>query len=117
MSTYVNAENMAFMATAGPFNSVTVNDLQTTIQVTNSNGTISFRDNTGATKSYQLLQLHFHSPAEHTFGGKLYDLELHLVHKNSNASELTVLAIFFDRKYGGNKPSPFLDSLNLNSSL
>ncbi|GBG29270.1 Carbonic anhydrase [Hondaea fermentalgiana] len=29
---------------------------------------------------YELAQFHFHSPAEHTFGGQRHELELHLVH-------------------------------------
>lgn len=30
---------------------------------------------------YQLLQLHFHAPSEHSVAGELYDMEMHLVHK------------------------------------
>lgn len=36
--------------------------------------------NTG--RSYRLIQFHFHSPSEHTFGTGMRDLEVHLVHQN-----------------------------------
>ena len=37
-------------------------------------------------KIYEALQLHLHSPAEHTFdnGNRTYDLELHIVHRRYN---------------------------------
>ncbi len=31
---------------------------------------------------YELLQFHFHTPSEHTFDGKHYPMEAHLVHKD-----------------------------------
>jgi carbonic anhydrase len=43
---------------------------------------------------YKLAQFHFHSPAEHTVGGRSFDLEMHLVHK-SDAGKLAVVAILF----------------------
>jgi carbonic anhydrase len=43
---------------------------------------------------YHLAQFHFHSPAEHTVGGRAYDVEMHLVHK-SDAGKLLVVAILF----------------------
>ncbi len=46
-------------------------------------------------KRYDLLQFHFHAPSEHAVDGKLYPLEMHLVHKNE-AGELAVVAVFFD---------------------
>jgi len=51
--------------------------------------------------TYNAIQFHFHSPAEHTFQGKYYPLELHIVHalvdgpkdyKYKNA----VIGVFFD---------------------
>lgn len=48
---------------------------------------IQYRDNI-----YQLSQIHFHEPAEHTINGIRYPIEIHLVHI-SKKSEFTVLSI------------------------
>jgi len=40
---------------------------------------LTFAD--GNTSLFTPLQLHFHSPSEHTVNGKYYDVELHIVHK------------------------------------
>lgn len=40
--------------------------------------------------------MHVHSPSEHTFNGKNYDLELHLVHKLYDSDTLGVVSISFD---------------------
>lgn len=39
---------------------------------------------------YQLAQFHFHSPSEHTVDGKLADMELHLVHADTDGRLLVV---------------------------
>jgi carbonic anhydrase len=57
--------------------------------------------------------LHFHSPSEHTFDGKYYDMEMHIVHQDYNSDKLAVIAVFFDMEKGGNQSSPFIDSLNI----
>lgn len=57
-------------------------------------------------KEYHLLQFHFHAPSEHSIDGKLYPLEMHLVHK-SDEGTLAVLAVLFKEKAG--KPNEFLD--------
>jgi carbonic anhydrase len=44
--------------------------------------------------TYRLVQFHFHSPSEHTVGGRSYGAEMHLVHK-SDGGRLLVLAILF----------------------
>ena len=44
-----------------------------TIEVTDLKGNGPF--------TYTLDHVHFHSPCEHTFEGKRYDLEMHMVHK------------------------------------
>ncbi len=43
-------------------------------------------------RSTSLAQFHFHSPAEHTVGGRSFDLEMHLVHK-SRDGKVAVVAI------------------------
>lgn len=42
---------------------------------------------------YKLLQIHFHSPSEHTFSGGYYSAEAHLVHKNVHSNALLVLGV------------------------
>ena len=44
---------------------------------------------------YTLLQFHFHAPSEHTVAGKLFDMELHLVHKNEDGS-LAVVGVLIE---------------------
>jgi carbonic anhydrase len=55
---------------------------------------------------YPLLQIHFHSPAEHPAGESRHPLELHLVHRAADG-RLAVLAIF-GREGGAH---PVLDRL------
>ncbi|KAL8262997.1 hypothetical protein R6Q59_024346 [Mikania micrantha] len=39
---------------------------------------------------YQLNQLHWHTPAEHTVNGRRYNLELHLVHQSADGKNAVV---------------------------
>jgi len=56
---------------------------------------VNFDD--GVRTSYTPIQLHLHSPSEHTILDKHYDLELHIVHKHKNSDKIgAVIAIFFD---------------------
>ncbi|GMP35507.1 hypothetical protein CsSME_00007911 [Camellia sinensis var. sinensis] len=48
-----------------------------------------------------LLQMHWHSPSEHTINGATFDVELHLVHKASDG-RFIVIAILY--KIGGVDP-------------
>ncbi|XP_010245039.1 PREDICTED: alpha carbonic anhydrase 1, chloroplastic [Nelumbo nucifera] len=57
-------------------------------------------------KSYNLLQMHWHSPSEHTIDGVRHAAELHLVHAADDGS-LAVVAILY--KYGD--PDPILFQL------
>lgn len=43
-------------------------------------------------KQFDLLQFHFHSPSEHTVGGKVYPMVAHLVHKAADG-QLGVIGI------------------------
>jgi carbonic anhydrase len=78
---------------------------------------IAFPD--GSKSLFSPLQFHFHAPSEHSVDGKLYDLELHIVHtyKDSPTSLGAVIGIFFDREKGGNYANPFLDSLAFGSTV
>lgn len=46
-------------------------------------------------KSYTLVQFHFHTPSENFLDGEQYPLELHLVHRATDNS-LAVVGVFFD---------------------
>ncbi len=43
---------------------------------------------------FDLLQYHFHAPSEHALNGKLYDMEVHFVHKAADGA-LAVIGVFF----------------------
>ncbi|MBI1194584.1 MAG: carbonate dehydratase [Gammaproteobacteria bacterium] len=58
-------------------------------------------------KTYQLLQFHFHSPSEHTIGGKSHALEAHLVHK-ADDGQLAVIGVMID---AGGPDNPFIAKL------
>ncbi|KAG2302714.1 hypothetical protein Bca4012_061042 [Brassica carinata] len=55
---------------------------------------------------YQLHQLHWHSPSEHTINGRKFALELHMVHESLNGS-LAVITVLY--KIG--RPDSFLSLL------
>merc|ERR1719445_1563877 len=54
-------------------------------------------------KTYQLVQFHFHTPAEHLFDSRMLDMEMHLVHANEK-SELAVLGFLFSTKSKYQRP-------------
>ena len=63
-----------------------------TVQVsTTGGGSISLLG-----KSYQLVQFHFHRPAEERVNGKSFDMVVHLVHK-SEEGKLAVLAVLLEK--------------------
>ena len=47
-------------------------------------------------KRYELIQLHFHRPAEERVNGKSYDMVVHLVHKNDEG-QLAVVAVLLEK--------------------
>ena len=72
-----------------------VKDKGTTLQLDLDSGTFEATFN-GITNKVNALQFHFHAPSEHTFDGKHYDLELHLVHWNYDEDRILEVCIFFD---------------------
>ncbi len=46
---------------------------------------------------YDLLQFHFHAPSEHTVAGELFDMEMHLVHRNE-AGTLAVVGVMITQR-------------------
>lgn len=63
-------------------------------------------------RHYELVQLHFHRPAEDRINGKTYDMVVHLVHKDSE-NHLAVVAILLEK--GGE--NPFIQALWNNMPL
>jgi carbonic anhydrase len=54
--------------------------------------------------AYNLKQLHWHSPTEHTVDGRRYDLELHLVHESAEG-KAAVIGILYE---AGDRRDPLL---------
>ncbi len=52
-------------------------------------------------RNFKPLQFHFHAPSEHTFNGAVYDLEMHIVHQDTdNPGLFAAFAFYFDRTAG-----------------
>lgn len=70
----------------------------TAFTLMNNGHTIQANDASGSNtitiegKDYTLVQLHFHKPSENQINGKTFDMEMHLVHKNSEG-KLAVLGV------------------------
>jgi len=82
--------NLTFIYT--PFNFKIVNTGHT-IQIINTNNTNKLIINNIA---YNFTQLHFHHISEHTINGINTDMELHLVHQDSN-NNLLVLSVMLKK--------------------
>lgn len=63
----------------------------------------------GGTK-YELLQLHFHTPSEHTIDGKHAPMEVHFVHKSADG-KLAVVGILMKEGTTASALAPVLTSL------
>jgi carbonic anhydrase len=48
----------------------------------------------GVEGTFEMLQFHIHTSSEHTFNGKLYGGELHMVHQEANGDGLAVIGLF-----------------------
>jgi len=73
------------------------------------NGELEVTFSDGDAAAFVPLQLHFHSPSEHTVDGKHYDLEMHIVHKYKDSGNLgAVVGVFFDTIHGGPKENQFI---------
>lgn len=93
----IKMENVFQANTASPIKFSYKGDVQNvvnnghTIQVDFKAGSSITLDKT----QYDLVQLHFHTPAEHKVAGKSFQMEAHLVHKAKNG-QLLVIAILFN---------------------
>ena len=60
---------------------------------------------------YDLVQLHFHSPSEHTVNGASFPMELHMVHQDASTGKLAVVGVFFDTNRAERDADPELDRM------
>jgi carbonic anhydrase len=105
---------LSFFASEQVMFNAEINDKHTTLQANiqpTDDQYLFLYDETTLQKVFAPLQFHMHAPSEHTFNGKHYDLELHIVHKNTDATELSVIGVFFDRVAGGNTSNWFIEEL------
>jgi carbonic anhydrase len=59
---------------------------------------------------YALKQFHFHSPSEHTLGGRSFDMEMHLVHA-SDDGKLLVVGLFLSKGSASSLLAPVWDAM------
>lgn len=69
-----------------------------TLRIVNNGHTVQVNYAPGSTvtaggRVYELLQFHFHKPAEERINGKTYDMVAHLVHKSKTDGRLLVVAV------------------------
>jgi carbonic anhydrase len=57
-------------------------------------------------QQYELLQLHFHAPSEHTINGVSSDMEIHMIHKDDKG-DIAVVGVFLKK----GKPSKAIQAL------
>jgi len=105
--------------TIGPMPNIRLKYKSSTLRVINNGHTIKIEYDAGsfievAGKTYQLLQFHFHSPSEHTIGGKTYPMVAHLVHQASDG-QLGVLGVLFIEGRENAFLNQFWEKLPLNS--
>jgi carbonic anhydrase len=60
-----------------------------------------------AGERFELMQFHFHKPAEERIDGRAYDMVAHLVHRSLDG-RLAVVAVLFE---AGEQPNAFIDAL------
>lgn len=105
------------------FSSVTMASLPTiqfnykpsSLEIVNTGHTIMVNYPAGSSisvdgKNYELMYVDFHSPSEHTVGGKAYDMVAHLIHK-SDDDQYGVVGVMFE---AGNKVNTAIAKLWLN---
>jgi carbonic anhydrase len=84
------------------------------------NGNITVKIN-GTIFTYKILNIHFHLNSEHTINGKNYDMEMHIVHENTNTEDknnlhMLIAYIFeIDDDDDDDEEKSFLDSIGFNT--
>lgn len=89
-----------------------IENLGHTIQVDFTNGSATMVDG----KSYDLKQLHFHTPSEHLIDGMTFPLEMHIVSKlndsvKNGGSAFTVMGILFKMGHENKFLKEFLNAV------
>lgn len=64
---------------------------------------------TSGGKVFNLIQVHFHTPSEHTFSGKTYPLAAHFVHA-TDGGELGVLGIVYEEGESDSELQKIIDA-------
>ncbi|XP_057831389.2 alpha carbonic anhydrase 7 [Cryptomeria japonica] len=59
---------------------------------------------------YELYETRFHTPSEHSINGKIYPLEMQMMHRDLNNGGMVILAILFEID---DKINKFLDQLGI----
>ncbi len=59
-------------------------------------------DENNQTALFNLNEIDFHAPSEHTFDELNYDLELQFIHKNAGGG-IAIVSVFFDIDEGGDQ--------------
>lgn len=114
---FVQAQQMEMLLYQGLIYEVLEFVDEGSIKVNTDKGVLAFLEADGSLAEYDLLEFHFHAPAEHSFNGHLYDLELHLVHKSrADPTQLGVVAVFFDRS-AGDQENEFIRDLGVRKFL
>lgn len=90
---------------------VTLANQVETLKMSFTNGFMSVWYDDGRLMTFNMLQLHFHAPSEHTIDLKAFDAEVHLVHNDPISGNYAVLGFFFDTKEAANEDNPFLTAL------
>ena len=61
-------------------------------------------------EEFELINIHFHSESEHTIGGDLSELEMHLVHANETGG-LSVLGVLIEEGQFNQELAPIFDTV------
>jgi carbonic anhydrase len=63
---------------------------------------------------YQLVQVHFHTPSEHHFSRKEFEMEAHLVHTRSDSNAYLVVAVLFTKGQENKFLAKFIQDIPIN---
>lgn len=92
---------------------VTITDLYYTYEITLNDGVLVYFDEEGEKHFFNIEEIVFHAPSEHTFDGENYDLEMQIIHEDFENEELAIVSVFFDVEKGGEEENSFIDELEL----
>ena len=80
-----------------------IEKLQATVEMRFTDGELALTFDDGSKSLFEPLQLHFHSPSEHTIDGQHLDLEMHIVHVHKEDHSLgSVISVLFERETNEN---------------